>query len=343
LGYFLFAESGPPSDVLIVGAGKRQAPTMLELVQPDTSDSASVRQQRTQLVRRAASELGFDKVGFAPAEHADPEDKLLAWLQNGFGEGMSYMHREPNVRQDPRTIVPGARSVIALAFSYYHPEHRPQDPVKIARYAAQPDYHRILKRRLRKLRRRILEMDPEATIHPSVDTSPVLEREWARRAGITWTGKSTMAIAPDLGTYTFLATLITTTDFDYDTPLPDRCGSCTRCLDACPTDAFSEPYVLDARRCIAYWTVEHRAPFPEPAPDLHGWAGGCDICQEVCPWNKFAKPCTDEKFRPIPALIEPDPSLFFSDDTSELARTLQGTPIQRTGAEWIHRNAKNTP
>lgn len=295
----------------------------------------------TDAVRRRARALGFHAAGFAPAGHADPAARLRAWLDKGYAGSMDYMARTVAEREDPRRIVPGARSVVALAMSYYHPEARPTEPLKVSRYAVSDDYHTVLRKKARKLRRFILEHRPGAVVKPTVDTSPVLEREWARRAGVAWIGKSTMAIHPRLGTYTFLSTLVTTVDFAYDTPLPDRCGSCTRCLQACPTQAFTGPYVLDATRCITFWNVETREDFGDRAPDLHGWVAGCDICQEVCPWNKFARESEEPRLHPRPALTAPSPRIFADEDAHDaLADVLRGTALQRTGARAIRRNAR---
>lgn len=298
------------------------------------------RADRTRAIRDRALELGFHKVGFARADHADPQGRLRAWLDRGFGADLEYMARTAAERADPRALVEGARSVIALAISYYRPEVQPSGPLKVSRYASSDDYHVVIRKKVRKLRKAILEIDPEARVHPAVDTSPVLERAWAERAGIAWIGKSTMAIAPDLGTYTFLATLVTTTELEYDEPHADRCGSCTACLDACPTGAFAGPYQLDARRCITYWNVETRAPFDLQTPDLHGWVAGCDVCQEVCPWNKFALPSSELRFAPRPELVHPDPATFVEDPQLDaLERAIRGTALQRTGAAAIRRNA----
>jgi epoxyqueuosine reductase len=295
---------------------------------------------RTAHLRRAAQSLGFHKVGFAPAGVIDPEQRLRRWLDRGFAGELDYMARTADERADPRRYVEGARSVVALAISYYRPDYTPSAPLKVSRYAVGRDYHHTIKKKVRKLRKELLAIDPGAKVAPTVDTSPVLERAWAERAGIAWIGKSTMAIGRDVGTYTFLATLITTTELEYDAPHLDHCGSCTACLDACPTQAFDGPYRLDATKCITYWNVEQRAPFPDEAPDLHGWVAGCDVCQEVCPWNKFARPNDDRSFAPRPELAKPDPSTFTELARSEtLSVILEKTALERTGAEAIRRNA----
>jgi epoxyqueuosine reductase len=296
--------------------------------------------ERTARIRARALELGFDKVGFAKAGDADPEKRFAAWLDRGFAGELDYMSRTREERADPRRYVEGAKSVIALAISYYHPDYQPTEPLKISRYAVSDDYHGIIKKKVRKLRKTILELDPQAKAAPTVDTSPVLEREWAARAGIAWVGKSTMAIGRDLGTYTFLASVITDMELTYDEPHDNYCGSCTACLDACPTNAFAGPYQLDARRCITYWNVEMREEFTAQTPSLHGWAAGCDVCQEVCPWNKFARTSREPRFHPRSALASPDPAVFTEpahEDT--LRETIAGTPLQRTGASAMRRNA----
>lgn len=291
-------------------------------------------------VRAWGRALGFHAVGFAKADLADPDGHLRAWLAQGYAGEMSYMATDPDDRADPRRLVPGAKTVVALAMSYRRPGPDPEGPLKVSRYAMSGDYHNMIRKRARSLRKRMLEAWPGHTIKPTVDTSPVLERAWAARAGIAWVGKSAMAISPELGTYTFLATLITTQEIATDAPLPDRCGSCTRCLDACPTDAFVGPHVLDATKCITYWTVEDWRPeLPEPL-DLHGWVAGCDVCQEVCPWNKFGVDTTEPRFSPREALAHPDPALFTDEAQDEaLQEALRGTPLQRTGTAAIRRNA----
>ena len=294
----------------------------------------------THRIRARARELGFQRVGVAPVDGpADPEGRLRAWLAQGYHGTMDYMARTAEERADVRRIVPDARTVIAVAMSYHRPEHVPKPPLKVSRYAVGRDYHNLLRRRLRRLRRAVLELCPEASVKPTVDTSPVLEREWARRAGVGWIGKSTMSIAPDLGTYYFIGTLITSIDLVPDDPHPDRCGSCTRCLEACPTNAFVGPWQLDARRCITHWNVEARDAAAAELPDLHQWLAGCDVCQEVCPWNKFARPSDEAHFSPNPALAQPDLRTFLTDRAA-VTDVIEGTALKRTGADALMRNAR---
>lgn len=304
----------------------------------------SAARERTEALRARALDLGFHAFGVAEAGPIDPERRLRAWLDAGMHGQMDWMAEAERYtrRVDVEATLPGARSVVALAVSYYRPESAPEGALKVARYAQGRDYHRWLRKRLRRLRKTLLELDPGCRVVPSVDTSPMLERAWAARAGIAWIGKSTMAIHPQLGTYTFLATLLTDSVLGPGPgPLPDRCGSCTACLDACPTDAFPEPGVLDARRCIAHWTLEAPGDLPADAPELSGWVAGCDICQEVCPWNKFARVSEEPRTAPREALRRPSIAVFTDPgEDAALTAALEGTAIDRTGARAIRRNAR---
>ncbi|MBX2811618.1 MAG: tRNA epoxyqueuosine(34) reductase QueG [Myxococcales bacterium] len=297
--------------------------------------------ERTKKLKERALELGFDAFGVALAQTADPEHRLRAWLDRGYHGNLSWMETTYERRVDITKSLPGARSVVAVSASYYRGEIAPNAKLKIARYAQGKDYHRWFRRKVRKLRKYLIQLAPGCQVYPTVDTSPVLEREWAARAGIAWIGKSTMAIHPQLGTYTYLGTLITDCELEPNDPLPNRCGTCTACLSACPTQAFVEPGVLDARKCIAYWTLEQHGELPDDLPPFHGWTAGCDICQEVCPWNKFAKTSTDPHTDPHPHLLSPDIDTFTLPDANEsLCDALRATTLQRTGAETIRRNAR---
>lgn len=299
-------------------------------------------EELTERLRERAFELGFDQFGVAPAEHADPENRLGAWLQQGFAAGMGYMHQNQADRQDPRVRMPEARSVIALTTSYHHPRPPSESPLKVARYCQGADYHRVLKRRLQKLRKSLLSWVPEAKAYPTVDTSPVMESVWAERAGLVWIGKSTLAISKTYGSYTFLSTLTTDVDLTITAHrLPDGCKSCTRCLDACPTHALVAPYQLDASRCISYWTLERPELSLNQAPPTHGWVAGCDICQEVCPYNRRTQSSREARFLPRDSLAAIDPALFLdASREAELTAAIQGTAIQRNGPEKLRENAR---
>lgn len=294
----------------------------------------------TAALRQRALELGFHAFGVASAGPIDPDGRLKAWLAAGYAGSMDYMQRTAEERADIQRVLPGARSVIALAVSYYRKDYTPAGPLAVSRYAVSADYHNTIRRKVRKLRRALVEWVPEARAKPTIDTSPVMERAWAERAGIAWIGKSSMAISRKLGTYTFLATLVTDQELVPDEVHPDHCGSCTRCLDACPTDAFVGPQQLDATRCITYWTVEERGEFSRATPQWDDWIAGCDVCQEVCPWNKFATPNEESRFDPRVALTHPEASVF-TDETKDdaLKSILDGTSLKRTGSEALRRNA----
>lgn len=244
----------------------------------------------TSSIRRHAHDLGFALVGFAPADPLEGAQLYARWLALGYAGEMEYLKRHLDRRRDPRTLVPGARSVICVGMPYYQPEARPPDPLSgsLACYARGDDYHDIVKARLADLWRGVVEAaGGGAQGRYYVDTAPVLERELACRAGLGWRGKNTCLINTRQGSYFFLGEIITDLVLQYDRPAADRCGTCTRCLVACPTEALPEAYLLDSRRCLSYLTIEHRGSIPlDLRPRLGNRILGCDVCQDVCPWNR---------------------------------------------------------
>ncbi len=264
--------------------------------------------KNTGLIRTEAARLGFDFVGFAKAQPLDEEARRLeAWLNQGYHGKMAYMANHFDLRRDPTKLVPGAKSVIVLMHNYF-PKEKQLDPAapKLARYAYGEDYHPILKSKLKELLRFIRENIGEVDGRCFVDSAPVMERDWARRAGLGWAGKNTLLIRPGAGSYFFLAELILDLPLAYDDPMSDHCGTCRRCIEACPTEAISpQGYLLDASKCISYLTIELRERIPDEFQGkMEGWAFGCDICQEACPWNRFAKPHQEPAFEPHPDLPE---------------------------------------
>jgi epoxyqueuosine reductase len=264
-------------------------------------------------LRRRALDEGFDLVGIAAAGEASGAPHLRRWLDAGRHGGMAWMARTVTLREDPRRILPGCRSVVAVAMSY-RTDRQPSSShrgaadgrVWISRYAWGRDYHRVLKRGLVRLGRWLGEQRPGATWRACVDTAPVLEREWAARAGLGWIGKNTSLLNRRFGSELFLGLLLTDLEVDPDAPVPEHCGRCTACLDACPTGAFPEPRVLDARRCIAYLTIEHRGPVrAELRPAMGDMVAGCDVCQEVCPWTIRAPAGLHPEFEPAPHRYRP--------------------------------------
>jgi epoxyqueuosine reductase len=290
-------------------------------------------------VKEAARALGFDLCGIAEALPIDPAP-LLDWLAAGHAAGMGYMKEHVEERLDPGKLLPGARSVIALGLNYYRPDPPPTPGAPhIARYARGRDYHLFLRRKVRKLRRRVLAMAPRARVHPSVDTSPVMEKAWAERAGIGWVGKNGTLITEAYGSYVLLGTLVTDLALQPDAPHPGRCGSCSRCLPACPTGALLGDGKLDSRRCIAYWTIETRAASPEDLRDACAdWTFGCDVCQEVCPWNGGAVETDRRDFDAHP-LTQLRCSELASLTAERYATLAVGSPLRRPGLTGLRRNA----
>ena len=256
-------------------------------------------------VKRRAKELGFDLVGIADAQPSAYRDYLRNWLDDGQAGTMNYLASRFEERTDPGAYLPGARSVICVAINYHTPledvpEHERSHHGRVARYALGDDYHEVIKARLHALADWLREVAPDAVTKTAVDTAPVMEKGLAARAGVGWQGKNTCTINENIGSWLLLGEIVTTLALPPDEPAVDRCGTCTRCLDACPTGAITAPYQLDARRCISYLTIEHREGEIDPAlaPKVGDWLYGCDICQDVCPWNSKAPDATDPALAP---------------------------------------------
>lgn len=293
-------------------------------------------------VKQQAAALGFLACGITDPSPTPHADRLDAWLASGYAGTMRYLHRQAARRKEPARIVPEARSIVIVLDNYYHPERteRGRRPPRIAKYARGEDYHRATGQRLERLAAWLL--DRGATVARAyVDAGPVPERELAQRAGLGWIGKNTMLIRPGAGSFFFIGAVFTDLALPPDAPFElDRCGTCTRCLDACPTGALVEPRLLDATRCISYLTIEHKGPIPEAlAPKLEGWAFGCDICNDVCPWNeRFAAPTMHEEFRPRAILDDLDLDYFDDMTDAEFDRRFADTPFERPGLAGMRRN-----
>lgn len=285
-----------------------------------------------------ASRLGFDLCRVAAAGPAPHAADLEEWLRRGYHGAMEWMARTASLRSDPRRILPGARSVIVLATNYYRGKTTSGRGVgKIARYAHGNDYHTVLGSRMESLDAFLIGAGGEQRCF--VDGGPVLERDWAAAAGLSWHGKSTMGIHPQLGTWFFISVILTTLELEPDSPLPDRCGRCTRCIDACPTNAIKAPYTLDARRCISYLTIENRGPIPEEFREAIGARiFGCDDCLEVCPWNRFARASREAKFAPAPGVLETPMREFLSLDDTAFKALFANSPILRAKRRGFLRN-----
>ncbi len=271
----------------------------------------------------------------------EPEARRLeAWLEQGNHGTMRYMENHFDLRTDPRKLVPGAQSVISLSYNYYTEKKQEPSAPKISQYAYGRDYHKVVKKKLKQLLVKINDEIGEVSGRAFVDSAPVLERDWARRSGVGWVGKHTLLIDPKMGSFFFLAELIIDLPLQPDTPIKDHCGTCTRCIDACPTDAISENgYVMDGSKCISYLTIELKESIPE---SFHGkmeeYMYGCDICQAVCPWNRFSKRHTEPEFEPSSELLEKDRKEW-EEITEEVFENLfRGSAVKRTKFSGLKRN-----
>ncbi len=290
-------------------------------------------------VKAAALEIGFHKVGIARAAPLDPAplDRVLA---SGWDADMVWLGRARAERLDPARLLPGARSVVALALSYLEEGGPEPSQARVARYARGRDYHAVMKGKLRRLVARLRERDPALRAHASADVGPVMEKAWAERAGLGWVGKNGCLITTDLGSWVLLATVLLDRELEPDLPHPERCGSCDACLAACPTGAIAAPGFVDARRCISFQTIERRGPIPLPVAERLGpWAFGCDDCQSVCPWNRGAAARCDPDLRARPGQRGLDLDALLALSLEEYQRRFYGTALARARYDGLLRNA----
>ena len=298
----------------------------------------------TDRLKARATDEGFDLVGVAEAGPARSVDRLRSWLDAGMHGEMGYMARTVGLRADPRSLLAGCRSVVATAMSYRtslpaSTDPLPGDSVWVSRYAWGRDYHKMLKRRLVRLGRWLADERPGCRWRAAVDTAPILEREWAARAGLGWIGKNTALLNRRLGSELFLGLLLTDLELEPDEPAPEHCGRCTACLDACPTRAFPEPRRLDARRCIAYLTVEHRSEIPaDLAPAAGRMIAGCDVCQEVCPWTRRAPADLHADLAPAPQRFAPSLAKLEALDEQGYRAWRRGSALNRIRYPQFRRN-----
>ncbi|GCC50697.1 tRNA epoxyqueuosine(34) reductase QueG [Chryseotalea sanaruensis] len=295
----------------------------------------------TALIKSAAANLGFSFCGIAKAEFLEDEaPRLEEWLQRGYQGKMSYLENYFDKRLDPRLLVPGAKSIITLGYNYYPSADLSQTSnLKIAKYAYGEDYHFVIKDKLKtlleELRLSIGEIDGRAF----VDSAPVMERAWAQRAGTGWIGKNSLLLNKQMGSFFFLAELIIDLELDYDSPIKDYCGTCTACMDACPTEAIPEPYVVDGSKCISYFTIELKDAIPEEVKGkFDNWIFGCDICQDVCPWNRFSKAHSEKKFEPSDELKNLSKSDWKEITEEVFQLVFRRSAVKRTKLEGLQRN-----
>lgn len=301
----------------------------------------STRIHNTQLLKEQAKALGFDFCGVARAEFLEEEaPRLEAWLRQEKHGAMRYMENHFDKRLDPTKLVEGAKSVVTLAYNYYPEKDLARDDTyQIAKYAYGEDYHFVIKRKLRQLLDFLRENVGDVYGRAFVDSAPVMERAWAQRSGVGWIGKNSLLLNKQRGSFFFLAELIVDLELAYDGPVPDYCGTCTRCLDACPTDAIAEPYVVDANRCISYFTIELRDAIPTSMRGKFAdWIFGCDICQDVCPWNRHAQPHQESAFEPHPDLMKMNKQDWCEITEEVFHRVFKKSAVKRTKLDGLRRN-----
>lgn len=297
------------------------------------------------VVKAKARELGFHKVGIAAVEGVDETaaQRLQAWIALGYNADMEWMTNPK--RQDIRLVMPEARSLVCVALNYYTPQQRPEgeEYAKISRYGWGRDYHKVMHKKLKALNTWLQSLNEGVQARYYADTGPVQDKVWAQKAGIGWIAKNGNVITREYGSWVFLGEIITNLELESDRPATEHCGSCTRCIDACPTSAITSPYVVDANRCIAYHTIENRAEkLPETVEShLHGWVAGCDICQDVCPWNqRFARATDAAEFNPYPGNLAPKLIELAEISDEEWERQFPASALRRIKPEMLRRNAR---
>jgi epoxyqueuosine reductase len=297
--------------------------------------------QNTQLIKTEAKRLGFDYVGISKAEFLEEEaPRLENWLNNNMHGQMSYMQNYFDKRLDPRLLVPGARSVISMLLNYF-PSEEQQDKTapKISKYAYGTDYHFVIREKLNALLEFMKENIGNIEGRAFVDSAPVMDKAWAKKSGLGWIGKNSNLINKQNGSFFFIAELIVDLELEYDGPIKDYCGTCTKCIDACPTDAIVAPGVVNGSKCISYFTIELKENIPsEVKGKFDNWMFGCDVCQDVCPWNRFSKPHSEPHFEPTSGLLG-----FSKNDWEEITeetfkRVFKDSAVKRTKFSGLKRN-----
>lgn len=298
------------------------------------------KERASKFIRQKAAELGFQFCGISQAGFLEDEaPSLEKWLKQGAHGKMQYMENHFDKRLDPAKLVEGAKSVISLLLNYYPAESTKLEKYKISKYAYGKDYHIVIKQKLKLLVESICAEIGEIHARVFTDSAPVMDKAWARKSGLGWIGKNTNLIHPKAGSFFFIAEIISDLDLEPDGPIKDFCGTCTRCLDACPTDALFEPYKIDASRCISYLTIELKDKIPNAFKGkMANWVFGCDICQDVCPWNRFSEPHNEPLLEPSQQMKDLD-DIKIKEVTAELFGDLFGkTAVKRTKYKGLMRN-----
>ena len=312
----------------------------------DTGYDSLSKTELSRAIKQRAYAQGFDKVGLVKAEPLSHETKFLEeWLSRGYQGTMQWMLRDPGKRANPLQLFPDAKSIIVVAENYYTPhEHLDNSNTgKISRYAWGDDYHDVVGEKLRTLLTWIESIRPDARGKVCVDIQPVMDKAWAVRAGLGWLGKHTNVITPEFGSWIFIGEILLNLELEFEGDLiEDHCGTCTLCIDACPTQAITEPYVLDSNKCISYATIELRSEtIPlEISANLSGWLYGCDICQDVCPWNRFEQASSESRFEPRPGNVNANLAEIIDLEPLDYARQYRGSAMKRAKLTGLQRNAR---
>ena len=301
----------------------------------------TLKSKRTKIIKTEAEKFGFISCGISKAEFLeDQASNLEKWLKKNYNGKMSYMERNFDKRLDPRKLVQDSKSVISLSFNYYT-KKKQLDPnsFKVSKYAFGNDYHFVIKNKLNKLLSSLKNKIGDFNARVFVDSAPVMERAWAERSGLGWVGKNTLMISKKKGSYFFLAEIICDLELDYDIPVMDHCGTCTACIDACPTDAIIKPYVLDSNKCISYLTIELKDSIPKQFENkMQDWIFGCDICQDVCPWNKFSKENEHALFQPSDKFLNMKKNDWIELTEETFKKVFKNSPIKRANFKGLKKN-----
>lgn len=294
----------------------------------------------TDLIKTEASRLGFLSCGISKAGFLEEEaPRLEKWLNDNKQGEMSYMENHFDKRLDPTLLVPGAKSVVSLLLNYFPKQTQREDSYKISKYAYGTDYHFVIKDKLKQLLNFIREEIGDVHGRAFVDSAPVLDKAWAAKSGLGWMGKHSNLLTKQLGSFYFIAELIIDLDLEYDTPVTDHCGSCTACIDACPTQAIVEPYVVDGSKCISYFTIELKNEIPSKfSGKFDDWMFGCDVCQDVCPWNRFSRAHREPLFDPNPELLQLSKGDWEEITEEVFMRLFKKSAVKRTGFKGLKRN-----
>ncbi|MGB2369923.1 MAG: tRNA epoxyqueuosine(34) reductase QueG [Flavobacteriaceae bacterium] len=301
----------------------------------------SLAAQHSQLIKDHAKRLGFLSCGISNAGFLEDEaPRLEQWLRQGHHGSMTYMERNFDKRLDPTKLVPGAKSVVSLLYNYFHKESQSDTSApKISKYAYGKDYHLVIKDKLHELMQVLQEEIGEIHGRVFVDSAPVLDKAWAAKAGLGWIGKHTNLISKQAGSFYFIAELIIDLPLEQDAPVTDHCGSCTACIDACPTQAIVAPYQVDGSKCISYFTIELKEAIPQEVKgQFDNWAFGCDVCQDVCPWNRFSTPHQEPQFEPSPELLQMSKGDWHEITEAVFDRLFAESAVQRTQFSGLKRN-----